>query len=188
MAVITIASVGLTARSRPHLACGRAQEGRKQTRGVGPDSPDFRDQRTQRRKPPIKYGSPDKSLHDRAPAPGPPHPSPRQQAPHAARRSEASCSQPGSNLYGHSGQGGAMTDGRFENGSRRPMRLKEAMRQARIELAARSGGVVDLPMPRSRASKCSTRSSTRSSRIFPRRSNSLTPALPRVIRPGSGLT
>jgi hypothetical protein len=37
-----------------------------------------------------------------------------------------------------------MTDGRFEDGSRRPMRLKEAMRQARIELAARSGGVVDL--------------------------------------------
>ena len=37
-----------------------------------------------------------------------------------------------------------MTDGRFEDGSRRPMRLKEAMRQARIELAAQSGGVADL--------------------------------------------
>jgi hypothetical protein len=37
-----------------------------------------------------------------------------------------------------------MTDGRFEERSRQPMRLKEAMRQARIELAARSGGVVDL--------------------------------------------
>ena len=37
-----------------------------------------------------------------------------------------------------------MTDGRLEERSRRPMRLKEAMRQARIELAARSGGVVDL--------------------------------------------
>jgi hypothetical protein len=37
-----------------------------------------------------------------------------------------------------------MIDGRFEDGSRRPMRLKEAMRQARIELAARSGSVVDL--------------------------------------------
>jgi hypothetical protein len=36
-----------------------------------------------------------------------------------------------------------MTDGHF-GGSRRPMRLKEAMRQARIELAARCGGVVAL--------------------------------------------
>jgi len=32
----------------------------------------------------------------------------------------------------------------FDAGSRRPMRLKEAMRQARLELAARSGVVVDL--------------------------------------------
>ena len=37
-----------------------------------------------------------------------------------------------------------MTDGRFEDGSRRPMRLKEAMRRARVELAARSSVVVDL--------------------------------------------
>jgi hypothetical protein len=37
-----------------------------------------------------------------------------------------------------------MTDGGFETGSRRPMRLKEAMRQARVDLAARSGVVVDL--------------------------------------------
>jgi hypothetical protein len=37
-----------------------------------------------------------------------------------------------------------MNEGRFGGGSRQPMRLKEAMRQARIELAARSGGVVDL--------------------------------------------
>jgi hypothetical protein len=37
-----------------------------------------------------------------------------------------------------------MTGGDFEAGSRRPMRLKEAMRQARVELAARSGVVVDL--------------------------------------------
>jgi hypothetical protein len=37
-----------------------------------------------------------------------------------------------------------MTDGSLEDGSRRPMRLKEAMRQARVELAARSGVIVDL--------------------------------------------
>ena len=37
-----------------------------------------------------------------------------------------------------------MTDGGFEDGSRRPMRLKEAMRRARVELAARSSVVVDL--------------------------------------------
>ena len=37
-----------------------------------------------------------------------------------------------------------MTDGGFEAGSRRPMRLKEAMRRARVELAARSGVLVDM--------------------------------------------
>ena len=37
-----------------------------------------------------------------------------------------------------------MTGSDFDAGSRRPMRLKEAMRQARVELAARSGVVVDL--------------------------------------------
>ena len=37
-----------------------------------------------------------------------------------------------------------MTDGSFEPGWRRPMRLKEGMCQARVELAARSGVVVDL--------------------------------------------
>jgi hypothetical protein len=37
-----------------------------------------------------------------------------------------------------------MTGSDFDAGSRRPMRLKEAMRQARVELAARSGVVIDL--------------------------------------------
>jgi len=51
----------------------------------------------------------------------------------------------GLNLYGQQGgTGDVMTNGDSKAGFRRPMPLREAMRQARVELAARSDVLVDL--------------------------------------------